>query len=160
MKITIQTISLLILFQVFLVSCSSSDDNPPLSFENKYINQQILLRAPDYSNTFSITDPISLELKYNSTNEIVFPNNYNLKIFEKTADGWVEVKEKPTERYPPDDIVLSPTKYMPAVQVVPLFPDLLNPFVKHELRIYVIGNMKTGDGIKEVAAYTDVILHP
>ncbi len=150
----------LVAIQILLASCSSASNLPPLSFEDDYLNQQILLRVPSYSNTYKTTDPINLELKYNSNKEIIFPYNYNLKIFERSDVMWVELKEKPTDRFPLNDIILSPTIELPAVQVVVLFPDLQNPFREYDLRIYVIGNMKTNDGTEEVAAYTEITLQP
>lgn len=145
---------------LLLVSCTPSEESALVPIEESYVNTQILLRAPSYSNTFRTQDPINLELKYNTSYEITFPNNYNLRIFENNSGKWVEIKEKPTERYPLGDVVLSPDKEMPAVQVVVLFPDL--PFLErgYSLRIYVIGDMKANGEIVEVAAYTDVMLRP
>lgn len=160
MKASFHLIFPIILLQILLASCSSLDSTPPVSFEEGYVNQQILLRAPDFSNTFRTTDVISLELKYNSTNEITFPNNYNLRIFQRTNGEWIELYEKPTERLPAGDVVFSPTKEMPAVHVIYLYPDLQEPSPKYQLRIYVIGEMRTKEGIKKVAAYTDITLHP
>lgn len=149
----------LILIQL-LVSCSNLDGHAPLSFDDAYLNQQILLRVGSFVNTFKTGDRISLELKYNSYNEIVFPNNFNLKIFERANETWVEIPEKPITRLPTGDVVFSPNKEMPAVYVIYLSPDLKNINTNYQLRIYVIGNMKTNEGIKEVAAYTDIELHP
>jgi len=160
MKASFHLIFPIIFLQTLLASCSSLDSTPPLSFEDGYLNQQILLRAPDFSNTFRTTDVISLELKYNSNNAIVLPNNYNLKIFERTSESWVEIKEKPIERLPAGDIILSPTKLMPAVEVIFFSPNLDNPETKNQLRIYVTGDMITNEGIKKVAAYVDITLYP
>ena len=145
---------------MLMVSCKTSVEASPVLVDERYLNKQILLRAPSYSNTFKTEDQISLELKYNSSDEIVFPNNYNLRIFERTSDTWVEIKERPRERYPLGDVVFSATKYMPPVQVIFLMPDLTSLGQKHQLRIYVFGNMKIGDDIVKAAAFTDVTLSP
>ena len=127
MKSHIIQIQVLILFCVFfLVSCDSSEINDPIIIDEHYLNQQILLRAPSYGNTFKTNVPVLLELKYNSNNEITFPSDFNIQIFQKSSDGWIEIKEFPTTRVPSDDIVLSPEKYMPAVQVIYFYPDLLD----------------------------------
>lgn len=160
MKNLFRLICSIILFQVVLVSCTSLNNKPPLTFDDGYLNQQILLRAPNNFNTFKTADPILLELKYNSNNEIVLPNDYNLRIFERTSESWVEIKEKPIERLPAGDIILSPTKLMPAVEVIFLSPDLDNPEKRDQLRIYVTGDMITNEGIKKVAAYADITLYP
>ena len=152
--------NLFLLLLSLLVSCTPSGKSPPILLEDKYVNQQILVRAPNYSNTYNVGDSISLELKYNSKYEIVFPNDYNLRIFEDTGDGWVEIKQKPTQRIPSGDIVLFPTAELPAVQIVILFPDLPDLQRKYLLRIYVIGQMKIDGDLVKVAAYTQIALHP
>jgi hypothetical protein len=159
MKFTKFWFILLIIFcSSVLVSCASSWQ-PPVTLDEKYVNQQILLRTSKH-NTFTTNDSILLEMKYNSTNEIVFPRDYNLRLFENTKDGWVEIYEKPVTRNPPDDIVLSPNKYISFIQAIFVFPDLPNYDRKYKLRIYVFGEMKEEGEIVEVAAYTDVVLHP
>lgn len=151
---------LLLLFQVLIVACSGVDGNPPLSFDDGYVNQQILLMAPNYANTFRTVDPISLELKHNSIHEIVFQNNYNLKIYEWIDESWVEIKDKSNAQYPSGDIIFSPAELMPVVQVIVVSPDLEDLSSKHQLRVYVSGDMKTGEGIQKVAAFVDITLNP
>jgi len=145
---------------LILTACTSSEKKAPLSFENKYLNQQIQIKALNFGNTFTTTDSLSLELEYKSNNEIVFPNNYGLRIFEKTKDGWQEIKEMPTQRIPSGNIVLSPDVDISAVDIVSLFPDLTNSNEKTTLCIYVIGQMTENGETKSVAAFTTVVLHP
>jgi hypothetical protein len=150
----------LLLSQIILLSCSTANPKHPIPTEAGFLNKQILIRAPSYANKFKTTETLVLELKYNSTNVIVFPRNYNLRIFEYSGDEWVEIKEKPTERFPNGDIILLPDKYMPIVHVVGVFPDLPDVFREYKLRIYVTGGMKTDDGNHDVSAYVDVVLTP
>jgi len=145
---------------VLITSCKANEIHPLVNIPNEFVNQQINIRVAGYSNTYKNTDPVSLELKYNSNDVIVFPNNYNLKIFELSNGNWVEIQEKPTERLPQDDIVLAPNKTLPAVHVVVLFPNIVDMNKTHKLRIYVIGEMQTDDGNQNVAAYTDITLGP
>ena len=154
------TISNMFLVVFLLTSCNGSEDVSPVSIGEDYVNQQILIRVPDYSNTLKTADPISLELKYNSNNRIVFPNDYNLRVFERTSDEWIEIKQKPVERYPTDDIVLAPDREISIVQIVVVFPEIPNLEEKHLLRIYVFGDMEVNGDVVEVAAYTDVRLNP
>lgn len=128
--------------------------------DDRFVNKQIFIRAPAYANKFKTSDLIILELKYDSNNEIVFSNNYGLKIFESTKDGWIEIKEKPTDRIPSGNIVLSPWAEMPATQIVMLYPDLPNLQRQYSLRIYVIGQMKGDEGTTKISAYTDITLSP
>ncbi len=145
--------------QFLLASCSNPDDKPPINIEKSYVNQQIALGAPGgLFNTFNATDPIYLEIQLSSKNEIVFPNNYNLKIFERKAGDWIEIFEKPTTRLPAGDVVLSTNaKFKETTFVTPVLTDYTR---RYQLRIYVIGEMKTDEGIKQVAAYIDLELHP
>jgi hypothetical protein len=142
----------------FLLSCSSPKDNVQTDIEHEYINQQILLKAPNFGNTFKTEDPIFLDILSQSSNEIVFPNNYNLKIFAKTNEGWIEIKEIPTTRFPEGDTILSPTAQIRESFAVT--PDLVDYSKRYQLRIYVIGDMETNEGIKKVAAYIDLTLNP
>lgn len=160
MKKLFRLICLLLVFQVLLVACSNVDNNSPLSFDDNYVNRQILLTAPNHTNTFRTFDPIYLELKHNSINEVVFRNNYNLRIFERTNESWVEINEKSTAQNPSDEIIFSPTQLMPVVQVIVVSPDVGSVSSKHQLRVYVSGDMKTGESIQKVAAFVDVTLQP
>jgi len=158
-KVSILICSFFISFYL-LSSCTTSERSSPLELDLAYVNKQILLRAPNYSNRFRSNDPVNLELKYNTNYEVVFPNDYNLRIFEYLSGKWMEIKEQPTERYPLGDIILSPEKSSPIVHMLAAFPDL--PFLgrKYSLRIYVFGDMKVKSTIVKVVAYTDVVLNP
>jgi hypothetical protein len=148
----------LLLLLLVLISCSTTNADHPIPIEEGLLNNQILIRAPGYSNSFKTTEPLNLELKYYSNNEIVFQNNYNLRIFQFISSKWIEIKEKPTERFPIGEVIFSPNKYMPAVEVVTLFPDLPDFNKEYQLRIYVTGVMKTNVENKDVSAYVDVML--
>lgn len=152
------TLCWLLLCQVVIAACSSSENNPPLDFEEGYVNQQILLSAPDLFNTFNTKGPIHLEITSTSSYEIVLPNNLNLRIFERKAGDWIEVLELPTTRLPAGDVIFSPIKK--TREITSASPNLPDPTRKYRLRIYVSGHMKTNDGIKQVAAYVDITLHP
>jgi hypothetical protein len=143
-----------------LAGCASNDLPSPVDIPNEFVNQQILLRVSPYGNTYKTTDTVTLELKYVSTNVIIFPRNFNLKIFEYIDDQWVTINEKPTERVPQEDIVLAPYKEIPVVTAVSLYPDILDIWKSHKLRIYVVGEMQTDAGVQDVAAYTEIILNP
>jgi hypothetical protein len=145
---------------LFVASCTAKSFPPPVNIADEYVNQQIRIRVAPYSNTLKTSDPVSLELKYNSNNTIVFPNNYNLKIFERSKDKWLEVKEEPTVRLPEGDITLAPNIMLPAVEVIFVSPDLKDLSRSYQLRIYVIGEMQTDNGKQNVAAYVEFELKP
>jgi hypothetical protein len=160
MRITQKIGVFLSLSLIFLASCNVGTKLDPVSFDSGYVNNQILLRPADYLNSFNTDDSITLELKYNSTNLISFPRNFNLKYFEKTKNGWVELEEKPVERYPSSEIVFSPDSSSPLVLVLSAYPSIKDQSKKVHLRIYVFGKMETEEGLVDVAAYTDVYLVP
>jgi hypothetical protein len=109
-------------------------------------------------NTFETVNPVVLLIQSSSNNKIVFPNNFNVRIFQKEDDYWTEIKEKATDRLPKDDIVFSPeTEFR---KIFAVFPDLGDYTHNVQLRIYVIGDMQSEQGTIKVAAYTDVTLHP
>jgi hypothetical protein len=143
---------------IFLLSCSNPKGTLQIDIEDEYVNQQVLLRAPRFGNTLKTEDPIFLDLLSQSSNKIVFPNNYNLRIFAKINEGWREIKAIPTVRFPKGDIILSPS--IKTVESFAVFPDLVDYNQRYQLRIYVIGDMETNEDIKEVAAYIDITLNP
>lgn len=46
------------------------------------------------------------------------------------------------------------------LEMISVSPDLVDYSHRYYLRIYVIGDMETNQGVKRVAAYTDITLHP
>jgi hypothetical protein len=145
---------------LFIVSCKAKEIPPPVNIPTEFVNQQIIVRLDQYLNTFKITDPVSLELKYNSSNKIVFPNNYNLKIYEFSNNAWLEVQEKPTVRLPEGELVFAPNIAMPAVETIFVSPKISDLSKLHRMRIYVIGEMQIESGSQNVAAYVDFELKP
>lgn len=77
--------------QIFLFSCTSAYDEPPVELEEVYVNQQIKLFIPSQFNSYETTSSVALEVQYHSNNDIVFPNNYNVRIFKQTNRGWIEI---------------------------------------------------------------------
>lgn len=154
------TLYQILIYLPLLISCAKLDDSHPIKVEEGFVNQQILIVAPDFLNTFNVKDSVYLEIKYLTNNEITFSNNYNLRMFSKIRENWVEIYEIPTERLPAGDIVLSPDKVMPAVLALFVVPDLPDLSQRYELRIYIMGNMKINDAVRQVFAYVDVALSP
>jgi len=148
----------IVMFLAFLSSCGSGKFESPVDFDNAYMNNQIKIFAPQEFNSFSITDAIIFEVEYHSNSEIIFPNNYNVKIFKQSNNQWGELKEKPALRLSEDDIVFSATT--DGIQIFAVEPDLDDYTRDSKLRFYIFGDMKTDEGITKVSAYVDVVLHP
>lgn len=142
-----------------LTSCMGNEQPPPIVFDPQHLNREIALEAPAFFNDFKTASSVGLKLRSDSPNEIVFPTNYDLRVFSRTDSGWDEIGEKPTERYPPGEVIFPPAA-APATRTVTLFPNLPDERHAYNLRIYVFGEMKTQSQQVPVAAFVDVLLHP
>lgn len=160
MKLNIIYHCKLLIALLIIASCSVNNQTDLLSVDVEYLNNQIQLRPAKYLNSYNTKDSITLELKYNSTNRIVFPRNFNLRYFEKRKSEWVEINEKNVERYPLNEVIFSPEDSNSLVHIINAFPEILIPTKKCHLRIYVSGVMDTSEGPVDVAAFTDVYLSP
>lgn len=146
-----------------LLSCAKLNDDlsAPIEVDTDYLNQQIKLLPVKQLNTFKIGEPVGLQLLYNSENEIVFPSNFNLRIFVRREDNWVEIEERATQRFPDGDVVLSPVNPASYAQIVTFFPELEYLNETYTLRVYVFGDMRIGNHeTKQVAAFVDIVLSP
>jgi hypothetical protein len=146
---------------ILITSCSTihhSPDKPPIDFDSNYLNQQIRLLVVPQLGAFKTNSDMALLLEYDTVNEIVFPSNFNLRIFVQQANQWIETKEKPTIR-PTDPVILSP-KSSSQGSIVAFWPQLDNLTKTYYMRVYVFGDMKTSDGSKQVAAFADFVLTP
>lgn len=150
-----------LLFIAFiLVACSSRKSVNPISTDLEYTNQQIKLRVFDFNNSYKNSDPIFAEIWNYSEKFIRFPNNYNIRIFEKTKNGWEEIAEKPVTRLPSGDFIFNPLDGSSWIQMVFINPDLPDLNRNYDLRIYVFGQMEENNQQQEVVAYSDVTLTP
>lgn len=142
----------LALAQLIIVSCSQSD---PITFDSNYLNRQITLSSVQ-NRALTTKDPIFLLLLSSSDDEIDFPSNFNLQIFIKQDNKWVEINEWPVQRSQ-EDVIMSPASNL---QIISFLPQLENENQRYYMRVYVFGEMKTDNGNKKVAAYVDIILTP
>ncbi len=156
----IKKIFYLIVLMLCVTSCSTMEIVNPIITDPEFTNQQITLSSFDFDNSFKTTAPISAEIWDESRKYIKFPNNFNIRLFEKTKEGWVELGEKPVTRLPPGDFVFDPINGCSCTVMISVFPDLPDVTRKYELRIYVSGLMSENNDEVEVVAYTDVTLLP
>jgi hypothetical protein len=146
-----------------LGSCNVLQANPskaPIDFDPAYLNQQIKLVVVKELSAFNTTDDVAVLLGYYTTNEIVLPNNFNLRLFIEQNDQWVEIKEQPTIR-PKEPVILSPKIPSSYGQIVAFWPQLPDRTKRYSVRLYVFGDMTTPEGQKHrVAAFCDFVLRP
>lgn len=150
----------MVLFLLSLSACSSTMIGDPILLNSDFVNKQITLLSFDFDNSFKTSDPISAEIWNESGNSIRFPNNYNIRIFEKTNEGWVEYVEKPVTRLPSGDFVFDPKEGLCCTVMISAFPDLPDLNRNYTLRIYVSGLMSNNNAEVEVFAFKDIILNP
>jgi hypothetical protein len=150
----------LLLLLIFLVACSTNIDTNPIQTPSDYTNQQIKLRTFDYDNSYKTSDSISAEIWNYSGKFITFPNNYNIRIFERTKTGWEEISERPVTRLPSGDFTFNPNDGSSNIAMIDIFPDFPKLDRKYDLRIYVTGKMDENKINVDVTAYTDITLKP
>ena len=150
-----------ILLLIFLLTaCSKNIDTNPIQTPLEYTNQQIMLRTFDYNNSYKTSDAIFADIWNYSGKLISFPNNYNIRIFERTKTGWEEISEKPVTRLPPGDFTFNPNDSSSSIVTIVIIPDLPDLNRKYDLRIYITGYMIENNESVVVTAYTDINLKP
>ena len=132
---------------------------PPLDFDLAYLNQQINLLIVKGFGPLKTDGPLAILLEYNTTNKIVFPSNYNLRIFIQQDSEWLETLERPVI-WSEDQVILSPNDPSSYGHIVTFWPQLGDPNKTYNMRLYVFGDMTTTEGIKEVAAFVDFVVTP
>jgi hypothetical protein len=150
----------LLLFVYLLVACSTRIETSPIQPPSDYTNVQIGLRIFDFNNSFKTSDAISAEIWNYSGKFVTFPNNYNIRIFERTKAGWEEISEKSVTRLPSGDFSFNPNDGSSNIVMIDIFPNLKTVDHKYDLRIYVSGKMIDNGESINVWAYTDIILKP
>ena len=154
--------NILLLHGLILTSCSSlavKQIDSPMEFNQAHLNQEIRLVMVKGLSAFKTNQDVAVLLEYDTVNEVIFPSDYNLRIFIQHDGGWIEIKEKPTIR-PNDPVILSPKIPSSHGQLVGFWPQLPDIKKTYNLRVYIFGDMKTKEGTEQVAAYTDIILTP
>lgn len=143
-------------------SCSAiprTPDKPPIDFESAYLNRQIRLVVIKELSAFNTHDSVGVHLEYDTANRIVFPSDYNLRLFAQEDGKWTEIRELPTIR-PTGPVILSPSIPSSYAQIVAFWPQLDDVTKTYFMRAYVFGDMEASGGTKRVAAFADFVLTP
>ena len=153
----------ILLVCLVLTSCSGFEvfpNSPPIQFDAAYLNKQIQLLSDPRFGPLKVNNFVGLLLRYNTDNEITFPNDdYNLRLFIAKDGNWLEIHEAPAIRSQ-DKVILSPSIPVSYAQIVSFFPQLDDTTKAYNMRVYVFGDMRTPEGIKQVAAFVDFRLRP
>lgn len=142
-----------------LWSCGPIPSAPPIAFDDKYLNKQIQLAAPPFMNSLKTGDPLWLELSNVSGEPVVFPADYQIRVFRRVDGTWSEIGELPTYRNPEDHVIHAPGAGL-STDLVVLVPRVEDPQQEYLLRVYVVGAMQQATGAQQVGAFVDVELRP
>jgi len=159
---------LIIILTAVLSSCSSQTNSAeptpiptPDIGTDVQVGKYLEVTAPNGWNSFKTNEPISLEIRNISKNQITSGPDLGARIFVRTEKEWIEVINK--ENYQHELLVLEPTENYDPLKTVATFilPDLPDYSVKTYIRIYVVGNlMENGNETTEVGSYIDLELKP
>jgi hypothetical protein len=153
---------------VILVSCTStpklaetlSIPTPDIGIDVQN-GKHLEVTAPNGWNSFKTNKPISLEIRNISKEQIILDQSFGARIFVRTEDQWIEVKNK--EIYENDQITLVPDENHDPLKTASTFirPDLADYSTETYIRIFVIGTLiENGKETNKVASYIDVNLNP
>ena len=143
-----------------MTSCQRTNVSDPIEINAEYHNSYVTLSADVFPNTFETGQPIILSVLYDLNKVYIFPNNFNIRIFERTKNGWNEIIEVPTIREPQGDVIFSPEINIPFPYVISVLPKLPDKNSNYFLRIYIFGEMQNAEKTINVSASIDVKLKP
>jgi len=145
-----------------IISCGTDDqqtsnDMPNMDVKEENWNTFIKLADdPALSNSFKNGQDLTLRVENLSTEPIVFPENFGLRVMTKDGQNWVDVQSNsynsglqylPTEAAWPLGLLVSALPYIP------------NLSSSINIRIVIVGHAEDND--KELlGAYFDVTLNP
>ena len=147
---------------ILLAGCSKPQPTtellPSINLPSDKFNTFIKLRdTPELANSHKNNDTLDLQLINVSSQTIVFPDNFGLKVFTEDKGNWSEIQNNfynagatftlPTEKLYPGG--LFPT-------VMPNISGLSSPTT---IRVIVVGHVENNDN-DQVGAYIDVIITP
>lgn len=151
-----------IFFCLLMSGCKNHlAEMPDVGVATDEINTRFRLSAPRTWNSFKTEDVLSLVVDVTSEEKIKFEADYGARIFLFENEQWTEIPN--SVEYPPEDIVLSPSRNDPFqwgdAIIRPVLPD------RHEtvrVRIVLVGNVYQDNQVtdKLTAAYIDLELQP
>ena len=127
------------------------------------MNTRLKFMALDSSEKpYKIGSSIELALENTSSNRVIFPSDYGIKIFTYQNGKWISINNL-TKYIPEGNTQVSPKgPDNPGIIGVGFFPDLSNDGRPIELRVVVIGDVYEGENPtgEKASAYIDITLQP
>ncbi len=150
---------------VIQIGCSLDKDYkviPNLDLSRSNINSELDIYAPVELNTYRFYEPVTILIENLGRTPILFLNDFNICLFIKDSDNWVEIRSVKTI-YLNGDIFLRSAEnnplYFGSTMVDPILEDQSHQV---KIRIVIIGHRYINEKITDqlVAAYTDIWLFP
>jgi len=118
-------------------------------------DKYLAIFAPEGWNSFKTDDTVTLDVQNISENRITAAPDFGARIFIRTDNGWVEVKNKMGYKNKPFSV--DPRK-LAATMVIPELPDYSVPY---DIRIFLVGELiENGKEARKVGSYIDIKLGP
>ena len=143
-----------------LVSCTSIPGTPASKMPNidipiEEMNKTLKVTpAPGMAETFQQTGLLQLELVNLSNYAIIFPPDFNIKLFLKSGDEWKTTSN--LFQYADGNTEIRPKGEYPSDALVNLMPSLDSNQTSTMLRVVVLGKVEATN--KVVGAYIDIPL--
>lgn len=149
---------------IFLAACSQNNPTsmPAIDVPTEELNTEFRVFIEEDSDGLRINQRLYLVVDVIGENQIIFPPDFGLEMFQFTDGEWQVVQDVPTE-YSGGDYILSPSKGDPlmagSTSVFPLVNDKEKPVL---IRIFIFGHIYwdgklVGD---KVGGCVDVMLKP
>ena len=158
-KIFLLVVTIQILSACFFINPAGM---PPVDVPSDELNTEFRVFVEDELNRLRINQRIWLAINVIGENQIIFPPDFAIEMFQYTDGEWQPVKDVPTE-YAGGDCILYPSAGDPllwgSTSVFPLVTDMEEPVL---LRIFVFGHAyQDGKAIDDkFGSYVDVTLKP
>ena len=157
--------TIVVALSFFLASCGNGGKNQEkLIRENKFadefpfsLNSELELTLIEPQPPVSPDQKIVLTVKNKTSNCVVFPANYGIKILSYNDNIWQGIPN--LVNYLPDEkITLTPEGDIYSARLVFVFPDMKNVFNSQnlEIRILVAGLLCNSNS--QIGAFTDVVI--
>jgi hypothetical protein len=152
-------ISTIILILCSCVSNSTISENyvPTLDFPIEKMNSSFIITDPAINNnSYKNDDILLLDLYNRSVNAIIFPGDFNLRIYQKVGTKWVPVKNNLA--FSQGDWFLPTNQDWKAGIGLDLIPDISGLDKPTTIRIFAFG--KTESTQEKVGAFIELTLYP
>lgn len=123
------------------------------------MNEEIRLRVPGDVNSFRISEMITLLVDNYSESQIQIVPDKDIRIFQKPAGGWVEIKNLMNYSSRIEIIPIKDSEN-PGGTIYQLAPEIVEKQTTVYLRIVVIGTKDPDGSASKIGAYVDLTMHP